>query len=89
MLDFVLTALATHRVTRLVIEDEITADIREKIFEKDIGKLSYFITCPWCVSIWAAAGLTAVDLVSPKAGKVLKTVLAASSVTGIVQTSVV
>jgi hypothetical protein len=56
---------ATARLTRLVNEDAITQPIRSWFFRRDpaaedmepeeIGRWAYFITCPWCVSIWVGA----------------------------------
>lgn len=83
--------LATYRLTKLVIEDQITASLRDKVFEKfdpSSTKLGYFITCPWCVSIWAAGALVVLDKVSPEFGKVTQKVLAASAITGLVDTHV-
>jgi hypothetical protein len=78
--------LATYRLTKLVIDDEITSEIREKLLAKlgDHPKLSYFLHCPWCVSIWAAGGLVTLDKLSPEIGDILKKVLAASAITGLV-----
>ena len=89
--DLVIFSLATHRGTRLVIEDEITADLREKAFEQVDkipnenlrNKLSYLLTCPWCVSFHVAAALLLLKQISPDAYKYLTLSLAASSVTGI------
>lgn len=85
------TALATYRITKLVIEDEITAELREKAYaylDSHPGQFSekarYFLSCPWCVSIWAAGGLTLLRLVSPTAADAVGTLLAASAATGII-----
>ena len=59
----VLAIGATMRLTRLVNEDAITEPIRSWFFRRDgdelepdeIGRWAYFITCPWCVSIWVGA----------------------------------
>lgn len=83
-------ALATYRLTKLVIDDKITEDVRSKIF-KEIhrlpkpmqAKVSYFLTCPWCVSIWAAGFLGLLRLKAPNLADYLSTLLAASAVTGI------
>lgn len=51
-------ALATYRATRLITEDEILADLREWVWHKhspEDTKIGYFITCPYCVSVWAGA----------------------------------
>jgi hypothetical protein len=81
-----LLGLATYRATKLVIDDEITAEIREKVLEKlgDHPKLSYLLHCPWCVSIWLAGGLVILDKVSPEIGDLTQKVLAASAITGLV-----
>lgn len=59
--DLIVDALATHRITRLVLEDKVTEDLREKVFAKahpSESKLSYFLTCPHCVSVWAGGAVT-------------------------------
>lgn len=57
---------ATYRLTRLVNADYVTRGLRTKVYERDIkagrvdaegqanGPLSYFVDCPWCVSMYAA-----------------------------------
>jgi hypothetical protein len=47
---------ATMRVTRLINRDTITEPIRIAAFKRRPG-VGYFLSCPWCVSVWAAAGL--------------------------------
>lgn len=69
--DLIVDTLATHRITRLVIDDKITEDFREKVFEKtppSENKFAYFLTCPHCVSVWAAAGVTIMRLTSQTGG---------------------
>lgn len=86
---FTLLSLATYRLTKLVIEDELTAPLRNKIFEKfppSSTKIGYLFTCPWCVSIWAGAGLIALEKSSPVLGEVSQKVLAVSAVTGMLDT---
>lgn len=77
--------VAVYRATKLIIDDEIFADIREKIWDKyppETTKIGYLLTCPWCASIWAAAGLYALKKLSPASAAYVSTVLAASAVTG-------
>lgn len=77
-------ALAVHRLTRLALEDEVTAPIRERITEAaPEGRLAYFVTCPWCVSMWAAAAWAALTVAAPAVAAPLGAVLAWSSVTGL------
>jgi hypothetical protein len=57
-LALVADSLATYRLTRLVVEDQITVDVREWIWKHhspEETKLGYLITCPYCVSVWAGA----------------------------------
>lgn len=81
-------ALATHRLTRLVLSDKITEPARDKIFEKfdpASSQLGYLLTCPWCASIWIGAGVAAFRTVAPSAWRPIALMLAASSVTGIIE----
>lgn len=87
--ELALLSLATYRATVLVIEDEITSPVRDKVFEKfppQSTKLGYLLTCPWCVSIWAGAGLLALEYAAPQIGNSVQKVLAASAVTGMINT---
>ncbi len=54
----VLAVFAVARVTHLVTTDAILDRPRAAVQDGGAGKLAYFVTCPWCVSIWAAAGVS-------------------------------
>jgi hypothetical protein len=88
--DVLVGGLATYRVTKLVIDDEIFREPREKVLSalmKDGSPLAmkayYLLTCPWCVSIWAAGGLLLLKKTSPGLYEVLASVLASSALTGV------
>lgn len=75
MIRFVVRALATWRLTALVVEDEVTRPAREWVARRWPGsKAAYLATCPRCVSVWTAA----VALLAPAW---LCEVLALSSIT--------
>jgi hypothetical protein len=80
--------IATYRLTKLIMEDRITEDLRDLIYSKfpRDSKLSYFIGCPWCVSIWAGAAIFTLRRISPETANVVSGLLAASAVTGVVYT---
>jgi hypothetical protein len=80
--------LATYRLTKLIMDDRITEDFRNLIFEKfpKDSKLAYLITCPWCVSIWAGATVFTLRKIHPETADVVSGLLAASAVTGVVYT---
>jgi hypothetical protein len=79
--------LAVHRLTRLVVEDEITRPLRERIGTRAVteqnGRLAYVITCPWCVSPYVAAGWALLTVTAPSVAATVGAVLAWSSVTGL------
>lgn len=54
---FVVYALAVARTTKLVNSDRITKALREKLIKRlPEGSIwSYFLVCPWCVSMWLGA----------------------------------
>lgn len=77
-------ALATARITRLVTTDRITEAPREWALRRlDLnGLLSYLITCAWCVSVYAGAGVVAVIAWGPSWSVWILTALAFSYVAG-------
>lgn len=88
MLDFLLDALATQRLTRLAIEDVITQPLRDAIFEKHpphAKSPSYILTCHHCSSMWIGFGVAAARTIAPKAWRPLSYALALSSVTGLIE----
>lgn len=54
-------ALAADRLTRLLMEDEISRPAREAFqrwaLDGGHGTLLYLSTCPWCLSLWAAGAI--------------------------------
>lgn len=79
-------ALATYRLTRLIVEDEITSPLRETIWDTyDPGetKIGYLITCPWCVSMWVGASVVAARRFAPSAWNAAAETLAFSTIAGI------
>lgn len=87
MLDLLVDVLACHRATKLVVEDVITAPLRNKIFAKKPpteDSWTYLLTCPWCASIWIGAGIVAARTVAPKAWDPVAKALALSSATGLI-----
>lgn len=56
--EFIILALATYRVTRLVTRDVIMDSFRNWFWKKwspEESKLGYLLTCEWCLSIWVAS----------------------------------
>lgn len=60
-------ALATARITRLVTTDRITHAPRRWVLSRldQEGLMAYLITCDWCASVYAGAGVAAVLWAAP------------------------
>ena len=84
-----LTMLSVARLTRLVTDDAILDTPRGWLLERP-GKLAYFVSCPWCVSIWVGAGASALVYFERDHWpvQVALVALAASHLTGILATIV-
>lgn len=69
MLILVLLAavLAVARITRLFVEDRITMGLRRWVVDKYKGDSlpSYFVHCPWCMSIWISAIIMPIAIAWP------------------------
>ncbi len=86
MITLLKDCLATYRVSRLIVQDVITADIREKIFDKyppHDRSWSYALTCMWCTSIYVGFAVAAARKVAPNAWDPVASALGASAVTGL------
>lgn len=77
--------LAAYRLTRLIIQDEITEPLRERIWKRfpPHTKAGYLITCPWCVSVYVATLLTLSYILIPSVMFTIALILALSAAAGI------
>jgi hypothetical protein len=85
-MNLLISALATYRLTKLVIEDKILEGPRESIFahygDPKVSRVSYLISCPYCVSMYAGLAVSLGDTVFPRTTKILTRALAFSAITG-------
>jgi hypothetical protein len=88
----ILIVLATARLTRLIVVDQITAPFRrwaqqlDRISLADAPRftvanerwprLAYWTSCPWCVSPYIAAALTTLVLIWPTNRAILGALIA-------------
>ena len=93
----VVDALASYRITRLIVEDDITAPLREKVRHAAMrsvdspgvaAKVNTLLSCPWCVGWWVACGVVAARKVTPRVWEPVATAFAFSAVTGIIAENV-
>ena len=82
--DLAVQALAAYRLTRLVVEDEITEPLRDSIVKRfgapADSKISYLAHCPHCVSIYASTAIVAADMIAPRLARPVLRALALSAV---------
>ena len=79
-----ITAMAVHRLSKLITEDEIMRPVRERVFAWAEGSKEFspqeraatLIECIACMSVWSAAGILVAS--QSRAGRWLAGILAAS-----------
>lgn len=85
-LDAVVDALAVYRLTRLAQRDEVWP-VREarEIYETVTSESRWrdLADCPWCLSMWVAAGVVFARWRWPRAWRVLSRILAGSAAAGL------
>jgi hypothetical protein len=84
----VLAVLATFRLTRFLVDDELARPLRDAV-ERRMGVESswaYLVSCPWCVSPYMGSLVAWVALVGHDwlPVQIVGIALAASAVTGLV-----
>lgn len=79
-----ITAMAVHRLSKLITEDEIMRPVRERVFAWAEGskefspqeRVATLIECIACMSVWSAAGILVAS--QSRVGRWLAGILAAS-----------
>jgi len=97
-LDLAVLGLATFKASRTLSHDKVTAFIREPFVKGDAydgdeepveggveQALGELVTCSRCIGTWAAAGLTGVQVLAPRFGRILTWSLGASAVNDFLQ----
>jgi hypothetical protein len=76
--------LAVARITRLVVADTITEDVRTwaalRLQVRGHEKVAYLLECPWCAGMWVSLAVALAH--RSAAWKVLRWPLAASYAAG-------
>jgi Protein of unknown function (DUF1360) len=98
-LDFMVLSAASFKAARTLSHDEVTSFVREPFvkghahsgedeepvqggMEQAIGEL---VTCSRCIGAWAAAGLAATQILSPRFGRLLTWSLGAAAANDFLQ----
>jgi hypothetical protein len=93
-IDLALLGLATFKASRTVARDKVTSFVREPLVEgeaydgedeqpvQDGGMqqaLGELVTCTRCIGTWLGAGLASLQILSPRTGRLMTSVLAAGA----------
>jgi hypothetical protein len=79
--------LATYRLVKLVRDDRVTEPAREAVFARqgppDRSKVSYLLSCPWCLSIYLGGLVTLGRRRWPLATSIMARSMALSALAGL------
>jgi hypothetical protein len=88
--DVVRIGLASYKIGRLVTKDEITAFLRVPVTEDEAasepkktgfsGAVGKLLTCPYCVGVWTAAGLSYAHVLAPREARFATSVFGADAI---------
>lgn len=86
-LHVIILALATFRITRFVVIDELFAPVRDWIWKAKSPSdsyIGYFLTCPWCVSLWVSLPLVFLYALNPSLTILIGCIFALSAISGLI-----
>lgn len=80
-----LDAVAVYRIVRFIQRDSLIETQREWVINR-YGhlKITELATCPWCLSIWVAAGVVTARHVAPRLWGMIARGLAFSAGAGVI-----
>ena len=88
--DLARVGLASYKVGRLVAKDEVTTFVRAPVTRNEEASepepegwrraLGELVTCPYCIGVWASAGLTYALVVFPRQTRLATTIFGAQAV---------
>jgi len=83
---FVILALASFRLTRLITTDVIFEKLRERVwrrFSPAENGIGYLITCDWCTSIYTSSLLVLLYKIANEPTITVASILAISGIVGV------
>jgi hypothetical protein len=88
--DTVRIALATYKLARLITKDEVTSFVRAPVTEDEDAQeparegarraLGELLTCPYCIGLWIASGLSYAQVLAPRETRFATTIFSAHAV---------
>ncbi|HEX4811206.1 MAG TPA: DUF1360 domain-containing protein [Nonomuraea sp.] len=92
VMDMLVMAACTHKVSRLLAKDPVTSRIRapftryegqagpSEVDESPRGALGELLACPFCLAQWVATGYTAGLVLAPKATRLVGATMTAVAI---------
>jgi hypothetical protein len=97
--DVVRIGLASYKIGRLVAKDDVTTWVRAPVTRDEEGTqperagaaraLGELVTCPYCVGVWVAAGLSYALVLFPRETRLVTTIFGAQAVADFLNTAFV
>jgi len=87
VLHFVILALFVYRLTRALVYDDVFSVFREWVWSHrppEISYVGFFLTCPWCVSMWAALPVVLFYALFPSMTILVGCIFALSALAGLI-----
>lgn len=99
-IDLALLGLATFKASRTVTRDRVASFVRDPFVEGEAYEgrdeqpthetelkqaLGELVTCTRCVGTWVAAGLTSLEILAPRTGRLVTAALAAGAINDFLQ----
>jgi hypothetical protein len=83
----IILSLFVYRLTRLIVLDEILAPVREWVWDRKSprdSQIGYLLTCPWCVSLWAALPVVFLYALFPSMTILVGCIFTLSAIAGLI-----
>jgi hypothetical protein len=87
--DMARIGVASYKIGRLVAKDEVTSWVRAPVTRDEEAQeperegmaraLGELVTCPYCIGVWVAAGLTGAMALRPREARLVTTVFGAQA----------
>jgi hypothetical protein len=82
--------LSSYKIGRLVAKDDVTSWVRAPVTQDEEGTepkqegagraLGELVTCPYCIGVWTAAGLSYALVLMPRETRLATTIFSAQAV---------
>jgi hypothetical protein len=89
--DFARITLSTYKLSRLIAKDDVSTFLRAPVTEDEAGRkpkregvaraVGELVTCPYCIGLWIASGLSYAQVVFPRETRFATTIFSAHAVT--------